>query len=48
VVQELERAYVELAVGDGQAADDAIKALVERDVLTPEGVRFVAEMGRSG
>jgi uncharacterized protein len=47
VVQQLEQAYVELAVGDAQAARDAIKSLTNCDELTAEGQLFVAEMGRS-
>jgi uncharacterized protein len=47
VIQQLEQAYVELAAGDTQAVSDAIKTLADRDELTPEGRRFVAEMGRS-
>jgi uncharacterized protein len=47
VVQQLEQAYVELAAGDKQAVGDAIETLADRDVLTAEGRRFVAEMHRS-
>jgi uncharacterized protein len=47
VIQQLEQAYVELATGDPQAVAGAMKTLADRDELTPEGRRFVAEMGRS-
>ena len=47
VVQQLEEAYVGLAVGDKRAVGHVIETLADRDVLTPEGHRFVAEMHRS-
>ena len=47
VTQQIEQAYVELATGDRQQVGNVIEALSGRDVLTPEGRRFVAEMYRS-
>jgi uncharacterized protein len=47
VSDQVEDAYVRLATGPADAARAAVETLADRDELTPEGRRFVAEMRRS-